>query len=258
MPCGENTIIMHRFFVQEPCRVGCESVLLPEEARHAEQVLRLTPGEAVELLDGQGLYAATLTRVDKRGVRAQVSERLPDREPGTRVTLFQGLAKGDKMDAIVQKCTELGVHAVQPLEMARCVQRMDPKRMEAQIDRWQRIAREAAKQCGRALTPPVYRPFPLGAPALAERWTEQDLVVVLWEEAELGGLRSVLDCAEPVGKTTRIGLVIGPEGGITEGEIAQLHAMGAKIATLGPRVLRTETAGIAVLAAVLAMRGELE
>ena len=249
---------MHRFFAEGPCREGEETALLPEETRHALQVLRLTIGEAVELLDGRGLFAATLTVVDKREVRALVSTRLPDREPRVRVTLFQALAKGDKFDSVVQKCTELGVHAVQPLEMTRCVQKLDAKRAGAQRERWQRIAREAAKQCGRASLPPIYSPMQLDDPPLAERWAEQRLIIVPWEEAENGNLREVLAGKRDSEESLRIGLVIGPEGGIAEGEIARFRGLGARIVTLGPRVLRTETAGMAALAAIMALCGEME
>jgi len=244
---------MHRFFVDGSCRVGEEAVLPPEEAHHAALVLRLMPGEAVELLDGQGLYAATLSVVDKHQARATVSARLPDREPKVRVTLFQGLAKGDKFDDIVQKCTELGVHAVQPLEMARCVVRLDPKRAEAQRQRWQRIAREATKQCGRAWVPKIHAPMKLDDPTLAERWAQQQLLIVPWEEADSGSLRDIL-----AGEWLCVGLVIGPEGGIAESEIARLRELGAQIATLGPRLLRTETAGMAALAAIMTLGGEME
>jgi len=249
---------LHRFFVEGQCRVGAEIALRPEEARHAAQVLRLTPGEAVELLDGRGVYAGALSSVDKGGVRAMVSAQLPDREPRIRVTLFQGLAKGDKMEGIVQKCTELGVHALQLLEMDRCVQRLDAKRVEVQRERWQRIAREAAKQCGRAWAPPVHPPMGLDDPALAGRWAEQQLLIVPWEEAGSGSLRDLLRGAEGSEGPLRIGLVIGPEGGIAEGEVARLHGLGGKIVTLGPRILRTETAGMAALAAIMALGGELD
>jgi len=249
---------MHRFIVEGSCTVGEEIALLPDEAHHADSVLRLTPGEAVELLDGQGLYAAALTAVDRREVRAVVSARLPDREPRVRVTLFQALVKGDKFEGIIQKCTELGVHAVQPLEMARCVQRLlqaDAKRAEAQRERWQRIAREAAKQCGRAWAPPVHLPARMGDAAIAGRWGEQQALIVPWEEAEGGSLREIFRAQDA---PSRIGLVIGPEGGITEEEIARLHELGARVVTLGPRILRTETAGMAALAALMALCGEME
>lgn len=249
---------MHRFYTQALCRVGEEAELLPEEARHAAQVLRLAPGDAVELLDGERLFVGVLARVDKQSAAARVEAQLPGREPRVRVTLFQGLCKGDKLEGVVRKCTELGVHAIQPLEMARCVQRLDAKKAEAACERWRRIAREATKQCGRAWTPEIYLPAPIADASLAARWAEQDMIVVPWEEAEQGALRALLGHLPGDGVALRIGLVIGPEGGITEGEISQLHGFGARSVTLGPRILRAETAGMAALAAILALCGELE
>lgn len=246
---------MRRFFVEEPVRVGEVCPLLPEEARHAAQVLRLSPGDPVEIIDGQRLYAAKLTRVEKQCVHAQVLAELPNREPNLRVTLFQALPKGDKMESILQKCTELGVHAVQPLEMARCVARWNGKKAVEVQSRWQRIAREAAKQCGRARVPTVLLPAP--PEALQPLWSEQQRILVPWEAAQGTSLRAALTDAQAAA-IRRIGLVIGPEGGITEAEIAQLQALGARPVTLGPRILRTETAGMAALAAIMALCGELE
>lgn len=248
---------MHRFFVEEPARVGEVCPLPPDEARHAAQVLRLSPGDPVEILDGQRLYAAELTHVDKQRVYARVGAELPGREPRICVTLFQGLPKGDKMEGILQKCTELGVHAVQPLEMARCVARWTGKRAAEVQARWQRIAREAAKQCGRARVPTVLCPSPLEA--LQPLWSQQQRILVPWEEARGTSLRSVLaDVDAGAVAIQRIGLVIGPEGGITGDEMTRLQAFGARPVTLGPRILRTETAGMAALAAIMTLYGELE
>ena len=241
---------------------GGEARLSPEEAQHALRVLRLAPGDAVELLDGREAYAGTLTRVERQAVWARVGERLPSRETAVRVTLCQGLAKADKMDWIVQKCTELGVYGFQPLRMARCVTRMaadDPRVLE----RWPRIAREAAKQCGRARVPGIAAPAAVDA--LDALWARQHRILVPWEGEHTCDLRRALD--EPAragspeaaldGRGEHIALVIGPEGGIAEEEVAQLCALGARTVTLGPRILRTETAGMAALAALLALRGEL-
>ena len=234
--------------------------LAPEEARHALRVLRLAPGAAVVLLDGRTAYAAVLTRLEGEAVWARVEQPLPDCEPTVRITLCQGLAKADKMEWIIQKCTELGVHAIQPLRLARCVTRVEAG--DARIlERWPRIAREAAKQCGRARVPAIAAPATIAS--LKTLWAAQHRIVVPWEaEDESGkGLRWALDT--PMRETAgagpqHIALVIGPEGGITGEEVAQLRALGAQTVTLGPRILRTETAGMAALAALLALLGEME
>ncbi|MDR3050534.1 MAG: 16S rRNA (uracil(1498)-N(3))-methyltransferase [Oscillospiraceae bacterium] len=239
---------MHRFFAAQPCEIGREVALPQDEAQHAARVLRLAPGQAVELLDGQARWAAALTQVSPQGARAIVRALLADGEPRLRLTLCQGLVKGDKMDWIVQKCTELGVHAVQPVRMRRCVAQDGGGRA---LERWQRIAREAAKQCGRARVPGILPPVDWGGLALL--LAQQDVALVPWEGATTGSLARALDETP-----ARLALVIGPEGGMAEEEMAALTARGARTVTLGPRILRAETAAVAAVAAVMTICGDME
>lgn len=244
---------MHRFFVNDAGVQEMRARLDPEEARHAARVLRLAPGEEVELLDGLRRYRARLTAVAPDGAEADVLEALPDNEPDVRVTLYQGLPKAEKMEWIVQKCTELGVHAIQPVLMERCVARAEGKDGARKAERWQRIAREAVKQCGRARVPQVAPPRPLAAlcGALA---ADYDLVLVPWEEAHAQGLRTLV----PGRDARRIAIVVGPEGGMAAGEVERLTGLGAQAVTLGPRILRTETAGMAALTMALCLAGQME
>ncbi len=241
---------MHRFFVESPCAVNGEVALPAEEAQHAYRVLRLTPGETVELIADGRLFAAELTRCDKQGAAARVKAELPSREPNVRVTLCVGLCKADKMELIIQKATELGVHAIQPLALIRCVMKIggDDSRV---TDRWPRIAREAVKQCGRAHTPRILPPATIGQ--LRAFWAAQQAVLVPWECAREGSLRYALS-----GQPTDIALVIGPEGGICADEMDELASFGGVPVTLGPRILRAETAAIAATAAVMALCGAWE
>lgn len=141
---------MHRFIVQSGLERGEEALLSPEEAAHASRVLRLRPGEEIELMDGAGrLFAAELTSVSREAVSARVKEELPSRESEIEVTLLQGLPKAEKMDWVVQKATELGVARIIPVRMERCVVKLDEKDAQKRRERLQRIAAEAAKQCGR-------------------------------------------------------------------------------------------------------------
>ena len=208
---------MHRFYFDEAKRQR-DSVLLDEaEARHAVQVLRLKKGARVVLLDGLGgVFEAELTEAGKR-VTARILRQLPDGEPRVRVTLYQGLPKSDKLETILQKCTELGVHALQPVLFSRCVKEPG-KNAEKSLQRLRRVAREAAKQCGRGQVPMVGQTKPLTE--LLER-------------------------------------IAGHEGGITAEEIEQLRGVGARVVTMGPRILRTETAGMAALSAILTLTGDL-
>ena len=242
---------MHRFYFDETRRENDRVRLDEEESKHALQVLRLKKDAKIVLLDGLGgVYVAQVIDTSKQRVVAAILSELPDNEAGTRVTLYQGLPKADKMESILQKCTELGVHAVQPVLFSRCVR--DPlKSGDKWLLRLRRIAREAAKQCGRGQVPMVGQPKSFAE--MMERLAGHRLVLIPWEEAAGAHIRDVLR-DHPA---REIALVIGPEGGITPEEIGRLTALGAKTVTLGPRVLRTETAGMAALAAILTLTGDL-
>ena len=212
---------MHRFFSEDGASIR------GEELKHLRQVLRLAPGDEIEVLwDGRRLLAE-LTEVAAQAAAFAVRQELPDREPRCRVTLYQGLCKGEKMDFLVQKCTEMGVHAVVPVEMARSVARAD--HAQKKTERLARIAREAVKQCGRAHVPEVLlMPYEEGGQPFAERIAARS-----------------------------VGLLIGPEGGIAPEEAEAVRAIGGQAMTLGSRILRTETAGLVALTLTLHGAGDL-
>ncbi len=248
---------MHRFFVEEPLVEGALVSLSREESAHAIRVLRLKAGDPVQLLDGEALFAGELTQVRDSGVQAKVLSVLPSPESKARITLWQGLPKGDKLEHIVQKATELGVWTLWPVEMERSVAKADRARQGVKGERLERIALEAAKQSGRAHVPRVEAPCGF-AQALARLDKEEafDLILVAWEEAEAQGLRLSQAVRENPGKE-RILLVIGPEGGIAPEECAALEQRGARFVTLGRRILRTETAGPSALAVILTALEEM-
>ncbi len=238
---------MHRFFA---VRTGNDTAeLLPQEARHALTVLRLKAGEAVQLILEDQLFDAVLLSTGP-GVTAKLERTLPSPEPKVRVTLYQGLPKADKVDYVVQKSTEAGVYAVRVVEMARSVSKLNGKDADKKVERWQRIAQEAAKQSGRAHVPPV---DVVGMKTLPQALPRHDLVLVPWEEAY------ALSLAQAVRKHPEaedIAVIIGPEGGMTPEEVESFRAAGAVPVTLGPRIFRTETAGLAALVMLLYERGE--
>lgn len=245
----------HRFFFDKgEASDGCVR-LSEEEARHALKVLRLNTGARIILTDGErGVWEAVVERADRGALElvARLGERLPDCEAKARVTLFQGVPKAGKMELIVQKCTELGVEAIQPVRMTRCVP--EPERNpEKNLSRLNRVAREAAKQCCRGLIPEV-RPAQT-LQALESALSSFDVLLVPWEDADSRGCR-IADVIAP-GFSGSMGIVIGPEGGMTAEEVAFLKALGGRTVTLGARILRTETAGMAALAAALTCSGDM-
>ncbi|MDO5377247.1 MAG: 16S rRNA (uracil(1498)-N(3))-methyltransferase [Clostridia bacterium] len=247
---------MHRFFAAERGAAEGLASLSAEDSRHAVRVLRLEPGDEIEIVAAPRRFLARIEQADEARVTARLVSELKSTEAKTRLTLYQGLPKADKMELIVQKCTELGVARVVPVAMERSVVRLEGKDAQKRAERWQKIAREAVKQCARAEVPEVSAPQRLAA--LKEELGALDLLIVPWEDARDGSLASCL--ASYAGKEAlRVGILIGPEGGISAQEAAWLNKeAGGRLVTLGPRILRTETAGIAAVAVTMALRGEME
>ena len=238
---------MHRFFAE---RLDESTAwLLPEEEAHALRVLRLRPGDACQaLLEGQ-VYAATIREISPR-VTLTLTNALPSPEPTVSITLYQGIPKGEKMDYIAQKCTEAGVCRIVPVTFSRCVTNWDGKDTAKKQARFQRIAAEAAKQSGRAVTPEAS--LPLSFVELCEQVSVHDLILVPWEEEHGNGIRANWRGEKDVA------VIIGPEGGIAPEEIERLKTAGAKPVTLGPRIFRTETAGLASVISLLTLSGDME
>ena len=185
-----------------------------------------------------------------------LEEMEADTEPASKLYLFQGLPKSDKMELIVQKSTELGAAAIAPVAMIRSVVKLEGEDAAKKAERWQKIAREAVKQCARVNAPEVKMPRKLAA--MKGELNALDVLIVPWEDARDG---SVADCLAPFAQKedVSVGILIGPEGGIAPEEAEWLtREANAKLVTLGPRILRTETAAIASQTIVMALRGEME
>ncbi|MBI5524265.1 MAG: 16S rRNA (uracil(1498)-N(3))-methyltransferase [Desulfarculus sp.] len=234
-----------RRFLVPPGALSQEVVELPApEAAHARQVLRLKAGDEVWLLDGQGLKArAVISRLDKAGVSCRVLEtRRPD-PPTPRLVLCPGLLKGPAMELLAVKLCELGVDEVRPYVGPRTVPRFsDPA---AKLERWQRLAAQALKQCGAASPPLFQAPAPLrdvlaAAPAAA-------LKIMLYEDERQTSLAQALAAHPGAGEVWGL---VGPEGGLASGEVAAAQAAGFMACGLGPVVLRAETASLALAAVV--------
>jgi len=237
---------MHRFFVESAAVSGQDIVLCGENAAHMERVLRLRQGEMFVACDGQGRdYVCRLVRfADKQAFGEVVREEENVAEPPMPIVLFQGLPKADKMELIIQKAVELGVTRIVPVAMERCVVRLTGKEA-AKAERWQKIAEAAAKQSGRGRIPVVMMPVTL-AQSIAEA-EALGVCVAAYEDEETRMLKDVVDIGGP---EAGFGVYIGPEGGFEKEEIDMLAAAGVGSVSLGKRILRTETAGLAVLAAV--------
>lgn len=233
---------MNRFFIQSNSINNSIASIQGEDVNHILHVLRLQAGDCICLCDGQGNdYTARISATDKQTVCAEIMERrLCEAEPRHKITLYQGLPKAGKLEVIIQKCVELGISAIQPFHSTRCTVRADS--FEKKYERYQRVAYEAAKQSRRGMIPAVLPILEL------EKCTfDHELVLFAYEEEQTNTLKQVLRDAS----AHDIALIIGPEGGFSPEEAQLLQEKGARALSLGKRILRTETAGMAMLAMVL-------
>jgi 16S rRNA (uracil1498-N3)-methyltransferase len=245
---------MHRFFVS-PQAIRDDRVILHGSLVHQiRDVLRMHPGDNIVLLDNSGwAYRAELVTIDRDAVRGHVIERWRlETEPASRITLYQGLLKGQKFEWVLQKGTEIGIAAFVPVLAARCIIGTVNDVSDARVERWERIIVEAAEQAGRAALPHLSNVM-LFANA-CEQAGRAGLALVPWEGERSRGLREAL---QNVPKSREISLFIGPEGGFADEEVAAAQDHGVMPVSLGPRILRAETAGLAAASAILFELGDL-
>ena len=240
---------MQRFFVT-PDQVGEDKIRIQgSDVNHMKNVLRMRPGEEVMVSDGNNRQYRCRVEDYPEGeaVLAILEAGLVDTELPSRIYLFQGLPKQEKMELIVQKAVELGVCQVIPVQTRRCVVKLDAKKAAKKVQRWQQIAESAAKQAGRGYIPAVSEVMTFQeALAFSEAL---DIRLIPYELADgMEGTRKILDGIRP-GQS--VGIFIGPEGGFEKEEVGRAVEAGAMPITLGKRILRTETAGIAVLSILM-------
>ena len=244
---------MNSFYIEGRGEVGATVQLKPEDAKHCAQVLRMQSGEEFYAVgEGGSRFLAELREVSRESCTALLREALPDNEAELRVTVYQGLPKAGKLELVVQKLTELGAARLVPVKMERCVVKLNDKDAQKKQERLQKIAREAAKQCKRGGCLEVAAPQTWKQ--LRDQMTAHDLLLVPWEDAQGFGLKAA---HEAFPEARNIGIVIGPEGGMSEAEVRALEELGAKQITLGPRILRTETAAIAAATMAMLLWGDI-
>lgn len=239
---------MHRFFTAPENIDGDTLMLEGEDVRHITKVLRIGKEETVEVCDGQGTdYLARIETGDKTHLKAKILDTYPSRgESFPRITLFQGIPKGSKMETIIQKCVETGVFSVIPFSSGRTVVQLKDNNKEKKTVRWQRIAYEAAKQSKRGMIPSVTPAIDFNT--MLAVLDQYDLVLVAYENESGTSLKQYLQKTETVPQ--HVAIIIGPEGGFEEEEIRVIIEAGGQAVSLGERILRTETAGVVMLAQI--------
>lgn len=250
---------MQRYFVEKEQFEQDKVRIVGEDARHIGKVMRGRPGDQIIVCDGrERLVLAELETVEQGEVIASVLEEIAEKsEARFRVSIAQSLPKGDKLETVIQKCTEIGAAAFVPFLSERTVVQYDAKKEEKRLQRWSKIAKEAAEQSHRSRIPGVLQP--LTYKQLLKTFEAYDLVLFCYEKENGQQLRDLVrPFAEgrPEG-AANILVVVGPEGGFSEREADEASAAGAKVAGLGKRILRAETAGMTALSCILYESGEM-
>ena len=233
-----------RLFVEHPLAAGARLVLDGDAAHYLGRVLRARPGDPLTVFNGDGAeYAATVHDLARGSVTLDVSTTIDAMaEPPVAITLLQALSRNEKMDVAIQKAVELGAAEIRPVAVERSVMRLDDERAARRAAHWRQVAVHAAQQCGRAIVPAVHAPVPLDD-VLAAGGLGFGIVA----DPDAGQTLATTLAGAPR-ERARISLLVGPEGGLTAQEIAAAAAAGMRPSRAGPRVLRTETAAVALLA----------
>ncbi|CAB1240538.1 16S rRNA (uracil(1498)-N(3))-methyltransferase [Clostridium sp. MT-14] len=247
---------MNKFFVPEQ-DIHCNTAFIKgDDVKHINKVLRLQCGDKVNINNCDGKeFLGTIESVERESVTVKIIEEIElCNESPVKMYLFQALPKSSKMDLIVQKATEIGAYEITPVITRRVVVKVDFTQSK-KAERWNKIAKEACKQCKRSRIPVVDRPIDFKG--LLQSLVPMDLIFVPYENEKNLGIRNVIDSIDNRDTIKKVAVVIGPEGGFEENEIELLKNMNSHIVTLGPRIFRTETAGFVSLALLMYELGDL-
>jgi 16S rRNA (uracil1498-N3)-methyltransferase len=241
---------VYRFYVSRE-QIGEDTICIcNSDVNHIKNVLRLEPGDWLVVCDGQGKdYVCRIQGIWQDHVELSV-EKIQESgtELDTRITLFQGVPKKDKMEFIIQKAVELGVYEIVPVMMKRCVVKLErEEKIQKKVQRWQAIAESAAKQCDRGIVPVVHPPVSMEQAFDMASSLEYNMIPYELQD----GIDAAREIVEEACTKSSVGIFIGPEGGLEKQEVEQAVSMGARPLTLGRRILRTETAGMALLSIMM-------
>ena len=242
---------MPKFFVEEG-QIYCDKIVINgQDVNHIKNVLRKNIGDNIIICDknkGQD-YLCEIFRFQENEVECKILDEISSNtESNVEITIYQGIPKADKMEYIIQKAVELGAKSITPTEMKRCIVKL--KDTQKKLSRWQKIAEVASKQSGRNKILKINNVENINE--ICSEFDQFDLVIVAYEEEKINNLRNELLALKKLGKKNlKIGIVIGPEGGIDKVEVEKLKQNGAKVVTLGKRILRTETASLNILSIIM-------
>ncbi len=244
---------MPKFFVSKQNVKDDKIIIVGQDVNHLKNVLRKKTGDTITICNTDTAidYLCEIQELEEKKITCHILQKLEaNAESHIKVTILQGLPKADKMEFVIQKSVELGVYDITPVEMKRCVVKLNEKDKRKKIDRWQKIAEVAAKQSGRNTIPKINDS--ISVKNVCNLCQEYDIVIVAYENEKQNKLRYELEKLKlNETQALKIAILIGPEGGIEDSEIALLQESGAKIVTLGNRILRTETVALNILSIIM-------
>lgn len=246
---------MPKFFVDKSSVLDEEILIQDENVNHIKNVLRLEEGDTLIINDRQGKdYKCIISLIENNVIKARITETFDsETEPTIDTVLFQSLVKGEKMELVIQKAIEIGVTKIIPMATSRCVVKLESgKKTASKVDRWNKIAESAAKQSGRGIVPQVCEPMTFSK-ALEYAKDHLETACIPYEKEKENTIKAFLNGQ----KAQSFGIFIGPEGGFSEEEVLEAKENGVSSITLGPRILRSETAGLVVLANIMYEMGEM-
>lgn len=249
---------MPKFFVKQEQIQDNKIIIKGQDVNHIKKVLRAKIGDELQICNCQNgeNFLCGIEKIDNEDIVCIIKQKIKENvESNIEVTIFQGLPKADKMEYIIQKSVELGVYDITPVEMKRCVVKLDEKDKNKKVLRWQKISEVAAKQCGRDLIPKINEV--LNIKKLCDLIDKYDIVLVAYENEKENTLKRQIEIIKQKidfdrsNSKFKIGIVIGPEGGFEQEDVEILKNNGAEIITLGKRILRTETVALNILSIIM-------
>lgn len=240
---------MHHFFIDETNILGEDILIFDEEVKHIRDVLRMKESEKVLVSDSKGSdYLCELISFEDKSIRFRVLEKFKTKsELGSKIVLYQGLPKSDKMELIIEKCVELGITDIVPMKTIRDVVKLDNEKADKKVERWQAISKSAAKQSKRNIIPKVHKLISFKEALEQSKYFKHKFLA--YENAK--GIKYTKYCIDNIKKEEEIAIFVGSEGGFSEEEIALAKTYNINLLSLGNRILRTETAGFTFLSLIM-------
>lgn len=241
---------MPKFFVTNNQINDKKVTIIGDDVNHIKNVLRLNVDDDIQVCnsDTKENYTCGITKINEKDIECTIFKKLDSiSESNIHINVFQGIPKSDKMELIIQKAVELGANEITPVQMKRCVAKIDEKSEGKKIARWQKISETAAKQCGRDIIPKINNVKSIKN--ICNIIDEYDIVLLAYENEHENTLKNEL--LKLKNKNLKIGIIIGPEGGLEKEEVDLLSKSGAKVITLGKRILRTETVALVIIGIIM-------